>query len=194
MADRERNEISQILAGLAGTQPDRAVADRLFELAYGELRRIAADLMRRERPGHTLHATALVNEAYLRLADDTKIAWQSRAHFFGIAGHAMRRILVEQARQRATAKRGGGWQQLTLVTSVALVEDRDLEILELDRFLAELTEVDERVARIVELRVFAGLTVEEVAEILGVSVRTVYNDWGTAKLWFTRCLSEGNSR
>jgi RNA polymerase sigma-70 factor (ECF subfamily) len=195
MANPDRNEITQILAGLkreAG--PNRDVADRLFEAVFGELRQLAGDLMRNERASHTLQPTALVNEAYLRLVDDSKIDWRNRAHFFGIAARAMRQILVDHARQRAAAKRGGGWQRVTLDDAVALTAERDIKILALDRVLTKLGEMDERMARIVELRAFAGLSVEETAQILGVSVRTIHNDWRVAKMWLARELaSEGAS-
>lgn len=194
MAEPDRNEITQILAGLkVEAGPNREAADRLFEAVFGELRRLAGDLMRTERTGHTLQATALVNEAYIRLVDDTKIDWRNRAHFFGTAARAMRQILVDHARQRGAAKRGGGWQRVTLDDAVALTAGRDIEILDLDRVLTKLGEMDRRMARIVELRTFAGLSVEEVAQVLGVSIRTIHNDWRVAKMWLARQLSEGGS-
>jgi RNA polymerase sigma-70 factor (ECF subfamily) len=194
MADPDRNAITQILAGLKGRgEPSRAAADRLFEAVFDELRRLAGGLMNRERAGHTLQATALVNEAYIRLVDDSKIDWRNRAHFFGIAARAMRQILVDHARQRAAGKRGGGWRRVTLDDGVALTDQPDIEILDLDRVLTELAGMDERMARVVELRVFAGMSVEETAHILGVSVRTVHNDWRVAKMWLARQLSEGTS-
>jgi RNA polymerase sigma-70 factor (ECF subfamily) len=151
---------------------------------------MAAGLMRNERAGHTLQGTALVHEAYLRLVDDKAIDWQGRAHFFGIAARAMRQILVDHARGRAAAKRGGGLQRVELDDQMGLSGAHALDLLDLDRILTSLAEFDERMARVVEYRVFAGMSVEEVAHVLDVSVRTVHNDWRVAKLWLSRQLAE----
>jgi RNA polymerase sigma-70 factor (ECF subfamily) len=194
MADPDRDEITQILTGLHGGEgPNHEAAGRLFAAVFGELRRLAGGLMRNERTGHTLQPTALVNEAYLRLVDDSKVDWQNRAHFFGAAARAMRRILVDHARNRAAAKRGGGWHRITLDDALAVTTDRDIEILDLDRVLTKLASMDERMARVVELRVFAGMSVEETALILGISVRTIHNDWRVAKMWLARELSGGTA-
>jgi RNA polymerase sigma-70 factor (ECF subfamily) len=194
MTKPDRRDTTQILAGLkAETGPGQETANRLFAAVFGELRHLAGDLMRRERTDHTLQATALVNEAYLRLVDDSKIDWRNRAHFFGIAARAMREILVDHARGRAAAKRGGGLQRVSLNDAVGFAAEHGVEILDLERVLTELGEMDERMARVVEMRVFAGLKVEEVAHVLGVSVRTIHNDWRVAKMWLARQLSEGRS-
>jgi RNA polymerase sigma factor (TIGR02999 family) len=192
MNDLSRGEITRILVDLGRDGVDRpAISNHLFEVVYGELRRLAAGMMRGERPDHTLQPTALVNETYLRLVDDTQIDWQNRAHFFGIAATAMRRILVEHARQRATEKRGGGWQRVTLDGEIAQPDASDIEVLDLDRALSRLGELDGRAARVVELRVFAGMEMREIAHILEVSERTVHGDWRMAKMWLARELSRG---
>jgi RNA polymerase sigma factor (TIGR02999 family) len=169
------------------------MANRLFAAVHGELRRIAGRLMRDERPGHTMQATELVHEAYLRLVDDKAIGWQGRAHFFGVAARAMRQILVDHARERAAAKRGGGLQRVALDDRVGLVGADVLDLLDLDRVLTGLAAFDERMAKVVEYRVFAGMSVEEVALVLGVSARTVHNDWRVAKMWLSRQLAGGGT-
>lgn len=192
--DDQDHGITRILSDLH-KDPSRAqeAANRLFQAVHGELRGLAGCLMRDERPGHTLQATALVHEAYIRLVDSKAVDWQSRAHFFGIAARAMRQILVDHARERAAAKRGGGLRQVTLDSRVGLAGVNELDLLDLDRILTRLAEKDERMSRVVEYRVFAGMSVEEVAHVLGVSVRTVHNDWRVAKMWLSRQLAERNS-
>jgi RNA polymerase sigma factor (TIGR02999 family) len=170
-----------------------AVTNRLFEIMFEELRRIASSLMRGERPGHTLQPTALVNETYLRLVDDSRVDWQNRSHFFGIAARAMRQVLMEHARRRAAAKRGGNWRRVTLSSGLGLKVTADVDLLDLDRTLVQLSEMDPRSAEIVELRVFGGMRVDEVAHVLGVSPRTVQNDWRVAKMWLTRELTGGST-
>lgn len=189
--DEKAHEVTRILRELQ-KDPEQAheAADILFAAVHGELRRLAGCLMRGERPGHTLQPTALVHEAYIRLVDSKSVDWQSRAHFFGIAARAMRQILVDHARERAAAKRGGGLRQVTLDSRVIAPGVNELDLLHLDRILARLSEMDERMARVVEYRVFAGMSVEEVAHVLGVSVRTVHNDWRVAKMWLSRHLTE----
>ncbi len=145
--------------------------------------------MRHERPNHTLQPTALVNEAYLRLVDGTRVEWQNRAHFFGIAARAMRQILVDHARELAAAKRGGGWQRVTLDERLDVVSEGEIDVVDLDAALSQLAEMDVRMARIVELRFFAGLTAEEVAEVLDISRRTVQREWRVARMWMRRELS-----
>ncbi len=190
MSDDGRHEITQILLDLHADHVDhRAAADRLFEVVYGELRRLASGLMRGERTDHTLQSTALVHEAYLRLVDDSRVEWQNRAHFFGIAARAMRQILVDYARKRSTEKRGGDWQKITLDDALGLEEASLTELLDLEEALKRLTEHDERMARIVELRVFGGLTGEEVAHVMGVSRQTVQNEWRVAKMWLRHQLA-----
>jgi len=192
MTGSGRDEISRILVDLNRENVDRiALANRLFEVVYGELRRLAGGLMRSERPDHTLQPTALVNEMYLRLVGDSEIEWENRSHFFGAAAAAMRRILVEHARQHDAAKRGGGWTRVTLDDGIPGTGSPDIEVLDLDRALTRLAEMDERMERVVELRVFAGMEMKEIAHVLGVSERTVYDDWRIAKMWLARELSEG---
>ena len=180
-------EITRILKDLAGKQGDQeAATERLFEVAYAELRRLASALMRNERPDHTLQATALVNEAYLRLVGGAPVDWQSRAHFFGVVASAMRRVLVDHARRRSAEKRGGGRERIALDENLDLAGRSELEILELERVLTQFAEIDGRAARVVELRVFGGLREKDIAEILGVSERTVRGDWRVAAMWLAR--------
>jgi len=169
---------------------DQGALDRLMPLVYEELRRMANHYMRNERRGHTLQTSALVNEAYLRLVDHENIEWQNRAHFFGVAAQAMRRILVDHARTRNYQKRGGGAQQVSLDEAMTLAADRAAELIELDDALRELAKMDERKSRVVELRYFGGLSLEETAEALGVSIPTVTRDWNTAKAWLMREISQ----
>lgn len=168
---------------------DQTAFDRLMPLVYEELRRMANHYMRNERRGHTLQTSALVNEAYLRLVDHENIEWQNRAHFFGVAAQAMRRILVDYARSRNYQKRGGGAQQVSLDEAMTLAGDRAAELIALDDALRELAKMDERKSRVVELRYFGGLSQEETAEALGVSIPTVTRDWNTAKAWLMREIS-----
>ena len=168
---------------------DQSALDRLMPLVYEELRRMANHYMRNERRGHTLQTSALVNEAYLRLVDHENIEWQNRAHFFGVAAQAMRRILVDHARTRNYQKRGGGAQQVSLDEAMTLAGDRAAELIALDDALRELAKMDERKSRVVELRYFGGLSLEETAEALGVSIPTVTRDWNTAKAWLMREIS-----
>jgi len=169
---------------------DRAALDRLVPLVFDELRRLAQSYLRRERADHTLQPTALVNEAYLRLVDQQGLRWQSRAHFFGIAANLMRQILVDHARRRAAEKRGGAdLQRLSLTQAERVVGRADVDVLALNEALDRLAEFDPQQARIVELKFFAGLTIEETAEVLGVSHATVERDWKLARAWLKRELS-----
>jgi RNA polymerase sigma-70 factor, ECF subfamily len=182
-----RSEFTKTLLAIqAGNLGRSGAARRAFGLVYEELREIAAKLMRAERADHTLRPTALVHEAYCRLVDQSRVSWENRAHFFGIAARAMRQILVEHARARAAAKRGGGWERVTLYDHLGMVADSTLEVIDLDDALNRMAELDERMARVVELRVFGGLTGEETAHILGVTRRTVQRDWRMAKMWLAR--------
>ena len=169
---------------------DQTALDRLMPLVYEELRRMANHYMRNERRGHTLQSSALVNEAYLRLVDHENIDWQNRAHFFGVAAQAMRRILVDHARTRNYQKRGGGAQQVSLDEAATMAGDRAAELIALDEALQELAKIDERKSRVVEMRYFGGLSLEETAEALGVSIPTVTRDWTTAKAWLLREMSK----
>jgi RNA polymerase sigma factor (TIGR02999 family) len=177
-------EVTRLLAVLSGG--NRTVVDQLLPLVYDELRRIAGGHLRGERPGHTLQATALVHEAYMRLVDQRNVTWQSRAHFFGIAAQLMRRILIDYARSRQTGKRGGGALRAPLDEALVVAEDRASELLALDAALQALAQVDPQQAKVVELRFFGGLTVEESAEVIGISPATVKRDWSMAKAWLHR--------
>jgi RNA polymerase sigma factor (TIGR02999 family) len=168
---------------------DEEALERLLPRVYDELRRLARAYLARERPGHTLQPTALVHEAYLRLVDQTRVDWQNRAHFFAIAATSMRRILVSHARRRHAAKRGGAALTLTLDEGLAAAGERDVDLVALDEALAALERLDPRQARIVELRFFAGLTIEETATALEVSPATVKLDWKLARAWLFRELS-----
>ncbi len=145
--------------------------------------------MRGERDGHTLQPTALVNEAYLRLVDQNRIGWRDRAHFFATAAIVMRRILVDHARARDASKRGGVWRRVTLTDQITAAEGGLLDTLALDQALSRLSEMDERMAKVVEMRFFAGMKMEEIAHVLGVSRRTVAEDWNMAKRWLRKALS-----
>jgi RNA polymerase sigma factor (TIGR02999 family) len=194
MTPTYHNELTEILiAYQSGKSSRHSYSDRIFEIVYDELQRLAGGLMRRERVDHTLQPTALVHEAYCRLIDQTRIEWQNRAHFFGIAARAMRQILVDHARKRVAAKRGGDWQRVTLDEQLELGVDADVEVSELDGALTRLEEMDERMSRVVELHVFGGMKEEEVAHVIGVSRRTVQRDWQVAKLWLGRELSKGTT-
>jgi RNA polymerase sigma factor (TIGR02999 family) len=165
---------------------DRDAVDKLLPIVYDELRRLARGYLHRERSEHTLQSTALVHEAYLRLIDQN-VDWQSRSHFFGIAAQMMRRILVDHARARNAAKRGEGLK-VTLDERMAIAEARDLDVIALDGALDRLSKLDEGQAKMVEMRFFAGLSIEETAEALGISPATVKRDWAMAKAWLTREL------
>jgi RNA polymerase sigma factor (TIGR02999 family) len=169
----------------------RESLDRLMPILEQELRRMAARCMRRERANHTLQATALVNEAYLRLADVERVHWRDRVHFFAVAARMMRRVLVDHARSRGYAKRGGGVAALRFDDALAVPPDRDANLIELDDALCELERHDSRKAKVVELRFFAGLSVEETAVALEVSPQTVLRDWSFAKCWLMREMRAG---
>lgn len=168
---------------------DQAALEKLTPLIYGELKRLAARYLRRERSDHTLEATALVHEAYLRLIDQRHVVWQNRAHFFGVAAQAIRRILVDYARGRHAAKRGAGAVKLSLEDVVETPRQRPLDLVALDDALEDLAKMDPQQSRVVELRFFAGLSIEETAEVLGISPATVKRDWTAAKAWLHRDLS-----
>jgi len=172
---------------------DDDALERLTPLVEAELRRLARGYMGRERRGHTLQATALVNEAFLRLTDARHLPWQDRAHFLGISARLMRRVLVDHARSRRYRKRGGGAQHVTLSDGLAALPEPAVDVLALDRALEALAAVDVRKSRVIELRFFGELSVEETAEVLHVSPDTVKRDWRLAKLWLLREL-EGDER
>lgn len=167
----------------------REALDVLTPLVYGELRNLAARYLRRERSDHTLQSTALVHEAYLRLIDQNQVRWQNRAHFFGVAAQMIRRILVDHARTKHAQKRGGNAQKLSLDEAIGLPEQRDLDIIALDDALKLLAELDPQQSKVIELRFFGGLSIEETAEALGISPATVKREWVTARAWLLRQLS-----
>ena len=180
-------EVTQLL--VAWRNGDLQARDELMPLVYQELHRLAHQYMSRERPGHTLQTSALINEAFVRLADLTDVQRQNRARFVGIAGQMMRRILVDYARNRGYAKRGGSALQVSLDEDLVVSEERSAEVVALDDALQSLARLDERKSRLVELRFFGGLSIEETAEVLGVSPGTVMRDWTLAKAWLRREMS-----
>lgn len=167
---------------------NRSALNQLLPLVYSELRRIAARQLRSERADHTLQPTALVHEVYLRLVDQRQVDWQSRAHFFGVAAQVMRRILVDHARRHGASKRGGGVRCVSIDEARDVAASNEIPILALDRALDRLENVDSELVKIVELRAFGGLTIEEAAHVLRVSPRTAKRDWRTAKAWLNREL------
>ena len=168
---------------------NRAALDELAPVVYDELRRLASSYMRRERSDHTLQSTALVNEAFLKLCDQREVEWKNRAHFFGIAAQMIRRILVDHARAHKAEKRGGGAGVLSLDEAIGVPERRDIEVLSLNDALEALQALDPKQARIVELRFFTGLSIEETAEVVGVSPATVKREWVAARAWLFREVS-----
>jgi RNA polymerase sigma factor (TIGR02999 family) len=172
-------------------QGDARAFESLIPLVYGELRRLAHHYLRHERPDHTLQSTALVHEAYVRLTGDAPVDFHDRAHFFGIAARLMRQILVEHARAHRSAKRGGGAYALTLEDAQHVAEPVNVDILRLDDALHELARLDDRQSRIVELRFFSGLSIDETADVMGISAATVSREWTTARAWLYRELARG---
>ena len=187
MSAHSPKEITELL--VAWSDGDQAALEKLSPLVYGELHRLAHRYMQRERAGHTLQTTALVNEAYVRLIDWKNVRWQNRAHFFGVSAQLMRRILVDFARSRAYEKRGGGVHTVTLHDAIEVSNDKGVDLAALDEALSALAELDPRQSKVVELRFFGGLTNEEAAEVLKVSVATVRRDWSLARAWLHRELS-----
>jgi RNA polymerase sigma-70 factor (ECF subfamily) len=182
-------DVTQILSQIEHGDP--SAADQLLPLVYEELRKLAAAKLRHEKPGQTLQATALVHEAYLRLVDQTRTDWQDRAHFFRTAARAMRQILVDYERRRSAAKRGGGGHKVTLDENLAVSTEKAIDVLALDDALTRLARMDQRMAQVVEYRVFTGMTLLEASFALQVSERTVKNDWRVAKAWLRHELSKG---
>lgn len=174
---------------VAWGEGDKAALDELMPVVYDELRRLAQNYLSRERPGHTLQTTALVHEAYLRLVDQKTVNWQNRAQFFGIAAQMMRRILINYARERNARKRQGYATKVSLDDAISFFEKRELDLAALDEALNTLATLDPQQTRIVELRFFGGLTIEEVSEVLGISPATTKREWDSAKLWLRRQLS-----
>jgi RNA polymerase sigma factor (TIGR02999 family) len=184
MKTASSSEVTQLLQ--AWGDGDQEALNKLIPLVYQELHRLAAGYMRKESPNHTLQTSALVNEAYLRLVDQKKVRWQNRAHFFGVAAQLMRRVLVDHARSRTSLKRGAGTPKLSLDETAIIPFDKAAEFLQLDAALTSLSEFDPRKSRIVEMKVFCGLNMEEIAEIEKVSPGTIEREWRKAKLWLHR--------
>ena len=176
-----RSEVTRLLQQWSDGRQD--ALDRLLTEIYAELRRLASSYLRRERPDHTLQATALVHEAFVRLVDQRAVRWQNRAHFFGIAAQAMRRILVDHARARAAGKRGAGEQKMPLDEALLVTTGPDVDLLALDQALTRLAAIDPQQSRVVELRFFGGLTIEETAAVMNISPATVGREWTSAKAW-----------
>ena len=182
------NDVSGLLR--AWSDGDQSALDKLTPIVYSELRKLARRYMKRERPGHSLQTTALVNEAYVRLVDYKRMQWQNRAHFFAVSAQLMRRILVEHAR-RQNLKRGGGLAHFSLDEASIVGSGRSADLVALDDAMAALARLDPRKEQVVEMRFFGGLSVEETAEVLKVSPVTVMRDWSTAKAWLYRELTRG---
>jgi RNA polymerase sigma-70 factor, ECF subfamily len=187
--DSQAGEITGLLAEMRGG--NREAEARLIPLVYKELRRLADYYMRLERPDHTLQATALVHEAYIRLLETREVDWQNRAHFFAVAAQLMRRILVDHARGVRAEKRQGTRKRVQLESALVYCDEHSDELIDLDRALTQLAVWDPRQCRIVEMRFFGGLSVEETAEVLGISSRTVKRDWNVARAWLYSQLSKG---
>jgi len=183
------SDVTVLLA--ASSSGDKEAMDKLLPLVYDELRRLAQSHLRRERPGHTLQSTALVHEAYLRLVDQKQVQWHGRAHFFALASQMIRRILVDHARAHKAGKRGAGAQNLSLDEALAIPGKRDLDLIALDDALTGLAALDPQQSRIVELRFFGGLSIEETAEVVGLSTATVNREWASARAWLFREISRG---
>jgi RNA polymerase sigma factor (TIGR02999 family) len=179
--EHSSGDVTQLLQALRAG--DREAESQLLDVVYGELHRIAARFMHRERPDHTLQATALIHEAYVRLIDQRDKDWQNRAHFYGVAAQVMRRILVDYARRHRTQKRGGVQHKVSLEDALSLTHGQSEELLALDEALSRLAQFDPRQSRVVELRYFGGLNEEETAQALGISSRTVKREWSVAKAW-----------
>ena len=189
MSEPSSQDVTHLL--IQWSRGDAAALDALMPLVYEELRRLAQHYLIREKPGHTLSSTALVHEAYLRLITQREVTWQNRAHFFGVASRMMRRILVDHARRHGYAKRGGGAMTLALDKAVEAEKPREIDLVALDDALDTLAKLDERQSRMVALRFFGGLSIEETSEVLGVSAPTVKREWATARAWLYREISRG---
>lgn len=186
-----RDDVTQLLA--AWGTGDKSALDKLLPLVHAELRRIARRQMSQERDGHTLQATALVNEAYLRLAGQDRFEWQNRTHFFAVCAQVMRHVLIDHARAHARNKRGGGAVQVSLAEAAAFAGQPAEHFLALDEALRFLENVDPQKSRIVELRYFGGLSIEETAEVMNISPRTVRREWQRSKAWLYRLITEGTT-
>jgi RNA polymerase sigma factor (TIGR02999 family) len=190
MATVSPSDVTQLLVDWRNG--DQAALGKLMPLVYDELRRLAEHYLRRERPDHTLQATALVHEAYLRLVDKDHPNWQNRAHFFAVAAQLMRRILVDHARRHHYVKRGGGAPNVSLDEAIMVSNERGAELIALDEALTGLAAMDERKSRVIELRFFGGLTVEDTAEVMDLSTATVINETRLARAWLYRQINQGS--
>jgi RNA polymerase sigma factor (TIGR02999 family) len=195
MSEAPQGDITELL--VAWSNGDQEALARLTPVVYRELHRVAQRHMRHEQSGHTLQATALVNEAYLKLVDCSRVRWQNRTHFFAVSAQIMRRILVDFARKRGARRRGSGMREVSLSEAAEIGAARDPDLVALDEALGSLAKIDPRKANVVELRFFGGLSLEETAEVLAVSVDTIGRDWNTAKAWLLRelqrCSKAGNA-
>jgi RNA polymerase sigma factor (TIGR02999 family) len=189
MTGQSQHEVTQMLRAWRGG--DRAALEKLMPAVYAEMHRLAHIYMRRERPGHTLQTSALVNEAYLRLIDANRVDWQDRAHFFAISANVMRQVLMQHARLRCAGKRGGNIVKVDFDEAFVRSPERDADLIALDDALNALAETDPREAKVVELRFFGGLSEEETAHVLGISDRTVRREWEHAKAWLIHQLKRG---
>ena len=185
-------QVTQLL--IDWSNGDKAAVDKLIPLVYDELRRLARYYMRRERAGATLQTTALVNEAYMRLVDQKNVQWQNRAHFFAIAAQLMRRILIDRARKRYNSKRGGDVRKVSLDQAAIVSTGRSGDLVALDEALTDLEAIDQRKSKVVELRFFGGLNIEETAEVMSISPATVQREWSMAKAWLYREISQNTDR
>jgi len=190
-ASSSPHQVSELL--MRWREGDSNALDSLIPVVYAELRRVARGHLRRERPHHTLQSAALVHEAYVRLAGQTSPQLQNRAHFFGVAARLMREILVDHARNRGAAKRGAGTTQIALNEALNIPQLKSVDLILLDDALLRLSKLDERQGRIVELRFFAGLSIEDTSEALGISPATVSREWTTARLWLRREIAKANT-
>jgi RNA polymerase sigma factor (TIGR02999 family) len=189
--DSQPQEVTRLL--IDWSNGDQGALNRLMPLVYDELRKMAKRYMARQKPGHTLQTTALINEAFIKLVGQKDKHWQNRAHFFGVAAQAMRHLLVDYARSRQYEKRGGGSPVLSLDEALTVSRERTSELVALDDALKELAKLDERKSKVVELRFFGGLSVEETAQVLKVSEVTVMRDWSMAKSWLHRELNKSTT-
>jgi RNA polymerase sigma factor (TIGR02999 family) len=187
LSDPNPQQLTRLLIGWS--DGNKEALEELMPLVYDELRRLAAAYLRRERPDHTLQSGALVSEAYLRLIDQTRVRWQNRAHFFGVAAQMMRRILVDHARNRVAMKRGAGATVISINDAIVGKDMQNLDLIALDDALTKLAGFDQQQSKIVELRFFGELSIEETAEVLGISPATVKRDWAVAKAWLFRQMS-----
>jgi RNA polymerase sigma-70 factor, ECF subfamily len=187
LAQKPQHQITQLLA--EWSEGNQSALDELYPLVYEELHRLARRYMSRERKGHTLQTTALINEAYVRLVDQRNVRWANRSHFFAISAQIMRRILIDHARRHAYAKRGGGAKQVSLEEAAIVAPDQASELVRLDEALQILAKMDERRCHVVELRYFGGLSNEEIAGVLKVSENTVTRDWNLARAWLYQQLT-----